>query len=714
MDRKRELTSVDVAAVVTELRARRGAAFRKAYLYPQRDLLRLKLRDRERGRIELLVEVGERKRAHVSAPDSVPDAPDRPPNFAKMLRNRLEGSRLSGVEQHAFDRVITFEFEREGETKTVVAELFGEGNVALVDAAGDVVDCLRTVRLKSRTVAPGAAYEFPEARFDPFGADEETFTRRIRQSEADLVRTIATQLEFGGTWGEELCTRADLPYDLAIEELTDDDAGYLYRLVGDLGNRLSEGDLHPYVYFDIENEGVDRDDGQRRPIDATPVPLREYDGFDPESAASFNEALDEYFGALSRVKTDEAGGRDRPDFEAEIEKRERIIAQQENAIEDFEEQAERERERAELLYSNYDLVDSVLATVRAAREDGIGWEEIAARFEEGADQGIDAAEAVAAVDGNDGTVTLSIADETVTLDASAGLEHNADRLYQEAKRIGEKKAGAEEAIAETREELADLEERRADWEADPEPGSGDGDGRPGGGGEDDWLARSSIPIRAEEKWYEDFRWFHTTNDFLVIGGRDADQNEDLVAKYLDPGDRFLHAQAHGGPATVLKATGPSEPARDVDVPAADVREAAQFAVSYSSVWKDGRFAGDAYAVDADQVSKTPESGEYLEKGGFAIRGDRAYFDDVAVGVSVGVTCQPETRVIGGPLSAIEPRAVTTVGLEPGLYAQNDAAKRVYRELKGRFADDTFVRKVASPDLIQEFLPAGGSTVVEDG
>jgi predicted ribosome quality control (RQC) complex YloA/Tae2 family protein len=308
---------------------------------------------------------------------------------------------------------------------------------------------------------------------------------------------------------------------------------------------------------------------------------------------------------------------------------------------------------------------------------------------------------------------ISLDDHQVAVDPTEGVEHNADRLYREAKRIEEKKEGALEAIEDTRERLEDLRERKAEWKvADEAADDTDGDDEESTP-DRNWLEEPSIPIRQTEQWYERFRWFHTTDDFLVIGGRDADQNEELVRKYLDPGDRFFHSQAHGGPVTILKATDPSESARDVDIPESSHEQAAQFAVSYGSVWKDGRFAGDVYAVDHDQVSKTPESGEFLEKGGFAIRGDREYYRDVAVGVAVGITCEPQTRVIGGPPAAITEQAETYVEVEPGRFAQGDVGKRIYREFRERFADTSFVRKVASPDLIQHFLPPGGSRIVEE-
>jgi predicted ribosome quality control (RQC) complex YloA/Tae2 family protein len=706
MERKRALTSVDLAALVSELRRYGGAKLDKAYLYPD-DLLRLKMRDFDRGRVELLAGVREPKRVHVADPDRVPDAPGRPPNFAMMLRNRLSGADFVDVEQFEFDRILSFHFERDDANTTIVVELFGDGNVAVLNEDREVVSSLDTVRLKSRTVAPGSQYGFPASRFNPLEATREKFGYAMDDSDTDVVRTIATQLNFGGLWGEEICTRAGVEKTTDIEEATEGDYDELYRVIDDLVTRLKEGNLDPRLYRDEEG----------RVVDATPVPMEEYEGLSGEPCEDFNAALDQHFFELRRLDAEESGESaeeysDRPDFEEEIAKKERIIAQQEGAIEKFDEQAQAEREKAELLYANYDLVDEVLSTVQGAREDDVAWDDIAAKFEEGRERGIEAAEAVVGVNGSEGRVTLELDGTRIGLDPRKGVEVNADRLYKEAKRVGEKKEGALAAIEDTREELAEVKARKEQWtEQDEEPESEADEGE-NGGSETDWLSRSSVPVRRDEQWYERFRWFHTSDGFLVIGGRNADQNEELVKKYMDRGDLFFHTQASGAPATILKATGPSEAARDVDIPESSREEAAQFAVSYSSVWKDGAFTGDVYMVDPDQVSKTPESGEYIEKGSFVIRGDRTYYRDTPVGVAVGVQIEPLSRVVGGPPSAIEDRAETSIRIEPGRYAQNDIAKMLYREFRERFTDQTFVRKVASADRIQEFCPAGGSRIVD--
>ncbi len=694
MEAKRELSSVDLAAVARELSTHAGARLDKAYLYGD-DLVRLRLRDVEFGRLELLAEVGETKRVHRADPTHVPDAPSRPPNFAMMLRSRLGGAELTGVEQYEFDRILQLGFSGAERTHTLVVELFGDGNVAVLDATGTVVDCLRTVRLKSRTVVSGAQYEFPTSRVDPLAIPYEAFATRMADSDADVVRTLATQLNLGGRWAEELCTRAGVEKTRGIDEATDEEFEAVYAELERLSSALSAGEFDPRVY---------REDGTV--VDVAPFPLEERAALDAEAFAEFQAALDAYFHELDAAGTDASAASDGPDVEAEIAEYERIVDQQEAAIERFAERAAAERESAEALYAHYDLVDEVLSTVRTARADDVPWEEIEARLAEGADRGIAAAEAVAGVSPADGTVTVELDGHRVEVDPAVGVEKNADRIYRGAKDVEAKREGAREALADSREALESLRRRRDEPPDEPD-GDADDDGPT------DWLSARSVPVRKPEHWYERFRWFHTSDGFLVIGGRNADQNEELVKKYLEPGDRFVHTQAHGAPVAVLKATGPSEAARDVDVPEASEYQAARFAVSYSSVWKDGHFAGDAYAVDPDQVSKTPESGEHLPKGSFVVRGERDYYRDVPVGATVGVQCEPETRVVGGPPEAVEDRVETALSVEPGRYAQGDVAKRIYRRFREAFADETFVRKIASPDEVARFLPPGGSRIVDD-
>ncbi|WP_247002099.1 ribosome rescue protein RqcH [Halosolutus gelatinilyticus] len=720
MDPKRELTSVDLAALVRELGVYEGAKVDKAYLYGD-DLVRLKMRDFDRGRVELLLEVGEVKRAHTVAPERVPDAPGRPPQFAMMLRNRLSGADFVGVEQYEFDRILEFVFDREDGTTRIIVELFGQGNVAVTDGEYEVIDSLETVRLKSRTVAPGSRYEFPESRTNPLTVSREQFDREMDQSDTDVVRTLATQLNFGGLYAEELCTRAGVEKTIDIDDATDDDYRRIYEAIERLALDVRNGNFDPRIYREPadgdESDGEgSSDDGEgedARVVDVTPFPLEERGKMIADPADSFLAALDDYFFEFSLEDESEPDPTEqKPDFEAEIAKHRRIIEQQEGAIEGFEQQAEAQRDRAELLYANYGLVDEILSTVQQARAQDRPWDEIEERFEEGKERGIEAAEAVVDVDGSEGTVTVEIDGERIDLFARDGVEQNADRLYNEAKRIEEKKEGALAAIEDTREDLEGAKRRKEQWEA--EDAAADADDDEDESDDRDWLSMPSVPIRENEPWYDRFRWFHTSDGYLVIGGRNADQNEELVKKYLEPGDKVLHTQAHGGPVTVLKATDPSEASsHDIELPESSVEEAAQFAVSYASVWKDGRYAGDVYAVDSDQVSKTPESGEYLEKGGFAVRGDRTYYDDTPVGVTVGIQCEPWTRVIGGPPSAIEGQAETTIAVEPGRYAQADTAKRIYRRFRERFEDETFVRKIASPDRIQYFLPPGGSRIADD-
>ncbi len=45
--------------------------------------------------------------------------------------------------------------------------------------------------------------------------------------------------------------------------------------------------------------------------------------------------------------------------------------------------------------------------------------------------------------------------------------------------------------------------------------------------------------------FEKFYWFISSENYMVIGGRDQQQNEIVVKKYLKTGDLYVHADLHG-------------------------------------------------------------------------------------------------------------------------------------------------------------------------
>merc|ERR1712002_926742 len=118
-------------------------------------------------------------------------------------------------------------------------------------------------------------------------------------------------------------------------------------------------------------------------------------------------------------------------------------------------------------------------------------------------------------------------------------------------------------------------------------------------------------------WFEKFFWFISSENFLVIGGKDAQQNELLVKRYMKPNDVYVHADLHGAATVVVKnpTSGP--------VPPKTLNEAGQFAVCFSAAW-DSKILTAAYWVTPDQVSKTAPSGEYLTVGSFMIRGKKNF------------------------------------------------------------------------------------------
>ena len=59
-------------------------------------------------------------------------------------------------------------------------------------------------------------------------------------------------------------------------------------------------------------------------------------------------------------------------------------------------------------------------------------------------------------------------------------------------------------------------------------------------------------------------------------------------------------------------------------------------------------------VENDKVSKTPNTGEFLAKGAFVIRGKRNWHRNLELNIAIGlITYEGNLKFMGGPISSLE-------------------------------------------------------------
>ncbi|KAL6714648.1 hypothetical protein ACLMJK_008073 [Lecanora helva] len=136
------------------------------------------------------------------------------------------------------------------------------------------------------------------------------------------------------------------------------------------------------------------------------------------------------------------------------------------------------------------------------------------------------------------------------------------------------------------------------------------------------LRQEKEVMRPQRKafWFEKFLYFISSEGYLVIGGKDAPQNEILYKRYLKKGDVYIHADLHGAASVIIKN---KSGIINSPIPPSTLSQAGTLAVATSSAW-DSKAGMSAWWVNADQVSKMSSSGELLTAGTFTIRGQKNF------------------------------------------------------------------------------------------
>ncbi|VDO30160.1 unnamed protein product [Haemonchus placei] len=144
------------------------------------------------------------------------------------------------------------------------------------------------------------------------------------------------------------------------------------------------------------------------------------------------------------------------------------------------------------------------------------------------------------------------------------------------------------------------------------------------------FVRADTAKVRKEMWFEKFIWFISSENYVVVVGRDAQQNELLVKRYLRPGDIYVHADAHGAASVVIR-----NKAGGGTIPPKTMTEAAQMAICCSSSWSS-HVISSAWWVYDHQVSKVAPSGEYLSHGSFMIRGKKNFMPGSPLVLGFGI------------------------------------------------------------------------------
>lgn len=148
------------------------------------------------------------------------------------------------------------------------------------------------------------------------------------------------------------------------------------------------------------------------------------------------------------------------------------------------------------------------------------------------------------------------------------------------------------------------------------------------------LKQEKEVMRPQRKaiWFEKFIYFISSEGYLVLGGKDAQQNEILYKKYLRKGDIYIHADLDGAASVIVKnKPGISE----CPIPPSTLSQAGTLAIATSSAW-DSKAVMSAWWVDAVQVSKTASTGEFLPIGSFVIRGHKNFLPPAQLLLGFGI------------------------------------------------------------------------------
>jgi predicted ribosome quality control (RQC) complex YloA/Tae2 family protein len=681
---KKKFTSFDVAAVVYELQeCIIDSRVNSVYQLDGKTLL-LKLHKPDKPELRLVLESG--RRLHLTS--YVLEKPLTPPAFCMALRKYLRNSRLTSLEQYEFERIVILSFKTSAGVVRLVLELFGEGNVILVGEDGRILQALSYKRMRDRNILRGEAFVFPPSSGkNPSKIGKEEFRSILKGvGDVEVVRAVARFLGVGGVYAEEALLRAGVDKTKHCDALGEKEIDSISDGLRALLSRVQTRDLEPTIVLD-ESDSL---------LDVVPFKLKRYEGFRLQSYEGFNEALDEFYARVTAVEKALAGVEvDR--LQREADRLKRIIADQEKVMAEAEAKADRDKRIGDTIYAYSGDFQALLDKFSVGKQMGKNWNAVVSEVLSEKKAGLKPSVFFESLDSKGLTANVCVEGLIFGLELQRSLFENAASFYERGKKARQKLEGARAALEDSRRKLAEVEKKmhKAEELEQVKPAEAMQE-----------LAKHKVK---HKEWFEKFRWFVSSDGFLVVAGKDATSNEVLIKKHTEDKDVVFHADIVGAPFVVVKTEGkkPSEQC---------LREAGEFAAAFSRGWREGFGSVDVYWVRPEQLSKGGPSGESVAHGAFVVRGERNWMRGTPLRIAVGVAIsdrESRVRIGGGPVEAVRVKSNAYVVVVPGDVEGKELFKRVLTSL-GRKLPRELRETVLNVSIeeIREFIPYGKGRILE--
>jgi len=112
-----------------------------------------------------------------------------------------------------------------------------------------------------------------------------------------------------------------------------------------------------------------------------------------------------------------------------------------------------------------------------------------------------------------------------------------------------------------------------------------------------------------KKDYRNYRWFFTSNNVLVVGGKSDEQNELVIKNFLKPDYTVMHTSKPGSPFMIIQSDKPNK--KDLD-------ETAIACASFSKQWKNGKKSIAVDIFKGSQIYKIKS----MKTGTFGVKGSK--------------------------------------------------------------------------------------------